>query len=76
MPGTKTPKGCGELSLRIVWFIGVLIMIFSGGCTLYVFNSGASFSSSDVLLFGGVPFAFGLILLGGSEFLLRKFCYK
>ena len=63
-PAARPPLGIIRL---IVAAIGVLIMVFAGGCTLLIGVPMIGGSGSDLagmvpmlLLFGGVPFLVGL----------------
>jgi hypothetical protein len=63
-PGARPPLGIMRLILAA---IGILIMVFAGGCTLLVGLPLLGGSASEVasmvpmlLLFGGAPFLVGL----------------
>jgi len=64
---TQAAKPALGVIRRIFAVIGILIMVFAGGCTLIVgfpMIGGPDFSGMGamLLLFGGLPFLFGLLL--------------
>lgn len=58
MPPRREKSG-GRIALEV---IGIGLMVLSGGCSLLVLGSGGLGAFSTVLVFGGIPFAVGLLI--------------
>ena len=63
-PSTELPEPRERLgALRIILvLIGVIAVLFSGGCSLMSLSDGTGYWEF-VLMFGGPPFALGLLVI-------------
>jgi uncharacterized membrane protein len=55
--------------MGLLGFFGIIVLVFSGGCTLFVaeinreMGAAALSDYTGVLLTGGIPFVLGLLML-------------
>jgi hypothetical protein len=42
--------------------VGILVALFCGGCTLYALSQASGAAAPMVLVFGGIPTGFGVVI--------------
>lgn len=46
----------------VVAVVGILVALFCGGCTLYALSQAPGAAAPMVLVFGGIPTGFGVLI--------------